>query len=213
MRVIDLSWPVTDGMAVFPGDVTPSVKTGATIEENGFRTTLLSLSSHAGTHMDAPAHMMASGKYLDEMPGETFFGIAVVADVRGCAGRRIELADIKVSSNEMACADFLLFLTGWSRNWGKDEYFEGFPTLSPLAAEWVSEQRLKGVGFDSISADPVSSVRCDIHKILLGKGIVIIENLRNLEQTGYMPFCLAALPISIVRQDGGPARVMAVLDR
>ncbi|HAH69278.1 MAG TPA: hydrolase, partial [Synergistaceae bacterium] len=58
MRVIDLSWPITDGMMVFPGDIPPTVKKGATMEENGWRTTLLSFSSHTGTHMDAPSHMV-----------------------------------------------------------------------------------------------------------------------------------------------------------
>ncbi len=213
MKVVDLSWPVTDGMVVFPGDVSPSVKTGATMEENGWRTKLLSMSSHTGTHMDAPAHMIADGKYMDELPNETFFGFALIADVRGCAGRRIELADIRVSSNKIAYVDFLLFRTDWSSKWGTEDYLSGFPTLSPLAAEWVSEQNIKGIGFDAISVDPVDSAACDIHKILLGSGLVIMENLRNLDQVGYMPFCLAALPISLVKQDGGPARIMAVLDK
>ena len=118
MRVIDLSWPLTDGMMVFPGDVPPSVKKGATMNDNGWRTTLISLSSHTGTHMDAPAHLIPDGKTLDQLPNETFFGFGLVVDVRGCLGRRIELADIKVTSSEISGADFLLFRTGWSRKMG-----------------------------------------------------------------------------------------------
>lgn len=213
MRVIDLGWPLTDGMMVFPGDMTPSIKDGATMEDNGWRTKLLSFSSHTGTHMDAPAHMIPDGKFLDEMPNETFFGFALIVDVMGCAGRRIELADIKVSSNEIANTDFLLFRTDWSNKWGTEDYFENFPTLSPLAARWLAEKNIKGIGFDTISVDPIDSKNNEIHKIMLGKGIVIMENLRNLDKVGYKTFCLAALPISLTRQDGGPARIMAVLEK
>lgn len=213
MRVIDLGWPITDGMAVFPGDIVPSVKKGATMEENGWRTTLISFSSHAGTHMDAPSHMVSDGENLDALPNETFFGMAVIADVRGCAGRRIELADIAVTSTQLFAADFLLFRTGWSEKWGTEEYLKGYPVLSPLSAKWLSEKKLKGVGFDAISVDPVDSSSCEIHKILLSSGLVILENLKNLDKVGYRPFCMTALPLSLTDQDGGPARVMAILEK
>ena len=68
------------------------------------------------------------------------------------------------------------------------------------------------MGFDAISVDPVDSETCEIHKILLGAKLVIIENLRNLDKVGTKPFCMAALPISLTKQDGGPARVMAVME-
>ncbi len=213
MKVIDLSWPITDGMTVFPGDVPPTVKKGATMEENGWRTTLLSFSSHTGTHMDAPSHMMPDGENLDQLPNETFFGFGLVVDVRGCAGRRIELADIKVTSSQIFEADFLLFRTGWSEKWGTEDYLKGYPVLSPLSAEWLSEKKLKGVGFDAISPDSVDSNSNEIHKILFSSGLVILENLRDLDKVGYKAFCMAALPISLVDQDGGPVRVMAVLEK
>lgn len=213
MRVNDLSWPITDGMMVFPGDIPPSVKKGATMEENGWRTTLLSFTSHTGTHMDAPSHMMPDGKSLDRLPNETFFGFGLVVDVRGCAGRRIELADIKVSPSMLSEADFILFRTGWSEKWGTEDYLKGYPVLSPLSAKWISEKRLKGIGFDAISADAVDSDSNDIHKILLSGGLVILENLRDLDKLGEKAFCMAALPLPLKDQDGGPARVMAVLEK
>ena len=213
MRVIDLSWPITDGMMVFPGDIPPSVKKGATMEENGWRTTLLSFTSHTGTHMDAPSHMMPDGKSLDRLPNETFFGFGLVLDVRGCAGRMIELADIKAASSRLPEADFILFRTGWSEKWGTEAYLNGYPVLSDLSAKWISEKGLKGVGFDAISADPVDSASNDIHKILLSSGLVILENLKDLDKAGDKTFCMAALPLSLEDQDGGPARVMAVLEK
>ncbi len=55
-------------------------------------------------------------------------------------------------------------------------------------------KKLKGVGFDAVSVDPVDAPSSDIHRILLSKGLVILENLRNLDKVGYDPFCMAALP-------------------
>lgn len=212
MNVVDLGHPITDGMVVFPGDAVPSVKPGAAIETDGWRTTLVYMSSHAGTHIDAPAHMLADGKYLDEMPCEKFFGCAIVADVRGNVDRKIEVDDIKVSREDMECADFLLFRSDWCAKWDTEEYKTGYPTLSAEAAEWLTRQNLKGIGVDTLSVDTVDSSDCEIHKILLRGGLLIIENLCQLYKAGEAPFCLAALPLSLKKQDGGPARVMAVLD-
>jgi len=157
--------------------------------------------------------MIPDGKNLDHLPNETFFGFGLVVDVRGCAARRIELADIKVTSSQISEADFLLFRTGWSEKWGTEDYLKGYPVLSPLSAEWLAEKKLKGVGFDAISADPVDSASNEVHRILLSSGLVLLENLRDLDKVGYRPFCMAALPISLTDQDGGPARVMAVLEK
>ena len=212
MNVIDLGHPITDGMMVFPGDMSPSVRPGATMEADGWRATLISISTHTGTHMDAPAHMLSDGKYLDEFPSEKFFGCAIVADIRKCVGRRIETEDIKVSPEDLECVDFLLLRSDWCAKWNTKSYETGFPTLSPDAAKWLTEQGLKGVGVDMLSVDPVDSAMCEIHKILLGSELVIIENLCQLYKVGKQTFCIAALPISLEKQDGGPARVMAILD-
>ena len=61
--------------------------------------------------------------------------------------------------------------------------------------------------------DPIDSVSNEVHRILLSSGLVLLENLRNLDKVGYRPFCMAALPISLEDQDGGPVRVMAVLEK
>ncbi|MEG1836511.1 MAG: cyclase family protein [Synergistaceae bacterium] len=212
MKVIDLGHPLIDGMAVFPGDIVPSIKSGATMEDNGWRTTIVNMSSHAGTHMDAPAHMLKDGEYMDELPNETFFGFGLVIDVRHCAGRKIELSDIKAHVKDVNFSDFLLFYTGWSDKWGTEEYMKDFPTLSEEAAKWVTKQDLKGIGFDALSVDTVDSTTCEIHKTILGAKLVILENLTNLDKVGKKPFCMTALPISLVKQDGGSARVMAVLE-
>lgn len=197
-------------MQCFPGDMTPRTER---LEFDGFRTANISLCSHSGTHIDAPAHLCSESVTLDMMPPETFWGLALLADVRGAAGRGIEISDIAPHADKLAEAGFLILRTGWEEKFGGEEYLTGFPTLSQEAAEYALSLGLRGFGFDTISADSVESEECPIHKTLLGAGALIIENLRGLDALPVgETFLLAALPMPLANADGAPARVMAVLE-
>ena len=197
-------------MQCFPGDMTPAIER---LEADGFRTANLSLCTHTGTHMDAPAHLCSESVTLDMMPPETFWGLALLADVRGAAGRGIEISDIAPHADKLAEAGFLILRTGWEEKFGGEEYLTNFPTLSQEAAEYALSLGLHGFGFDTISADAVDSETCPIHRTLLGAGALIIENLRGL---GALPegetFLLAALPMPLADAEGAPARVTAILE-
>ena len=209
MKIIDLSRTITPGMQGFPGDAAPAIER----REDGFRTASLSLCSHAGTHVDAPAHLSSQSVTLDMMPPETFWGLALLADVRRAAGRGIEIADLAPHAEKLAEADFLLLRTGWEDKFGTEEYLAGFPALSCEAAQYALSLGIRGFGFDTISADSVESEECPIHKTLLGAGALIIENLRGLDALPVgETFLLAALPMPLANADGAPARVMAVLE-
>ena len=197
-------------MQCFPGDMTPEIER---LEADGFRTANLSLCTHAGTHIDAPAHAVSGGLTLDMMPPETFWGLALLADVRHAAGREIEISDLAPHAKKLAEADFLLLRTGWEHKFGTEEYLAGFPTLSPTAARFALALGVRGFGFDTISADRVESEECPIHKTLLGAGALIIENLRGMDALpAGETFRLAALPMPLAGADGAPARVMALLE-
>lgn len=214
MRVIDLGRPIEGSMQVFPGDLPPVIEELKKIEEAGFRAKKITMSSHTGTHIDAPAHMLAGGARLDELPNETFFGFAVIADVSGRRGGEIEMSDLGLTREVLASADFLLLHTGYGDKMGGEGYLKDFPVLSLEAARSLAALDLKGLGVDAISVDPVESAECPVHKIILGGGLIIIENLRGLRRLPFKePFCLTALPLALKEADGAPARVMAVLEK
>ena len=70
MRVLDLTHTIAENMPVYPGTETPIFAGANTYEKDGFKETMLSMFSHTGTHMDAPAHMLLDGAALDSYPGE-----------------------------------------------------------------------------------------------------------------------------------------------
>ena len=156
MSVLDLTHTISGEMPVYPGTEKPVLTTACTIETAGYRETLLHMYSHTGTHMDAPAHMIARGRTLDSYGVEKFVGPGFVLDCRG--RQEIPLALLRAHEEDIRRAEFLLFCTGWDRLWGKDGYYENFPCLTAEAARFVASLPLKGVGEDSISLDRLESV-------------------------------------------------------
>ena len=112
---------------------------------------------------------------------------------------------------ELHQCDFLIFNSGWYHYWNSDEYFSNYPILSGEAAVFLAETNLKGIGIDMISVDAYDSTDFKNHKLLLGSGKVIIENLNNLDRAPSR-FHLIAAPLKFKDSDGAPARVMAVWD-
>jgi arylformamidase len=152
--------------------------TTSSIEETGFLEKKISLFSHTGTHVDAPAHLYSNRSTLDRLPLEMFYGAAVKLDFNRLDIETIDLPDLMSSREPIEKANFLLIQTGWNNYWGSDAYFSGYPALSREAAEWLVTCNLKGVGFDTISVDRADSVDFPVHSTLLS-GDVLINQRRS----------------------------------
>ena len=209
MQVLDLTHTITDAMSCWPGTPQVSLTPLAKLEEDGFRETLVSMASHIGTHLDAPAHLLPNGTTLDSMPPAQFVGSAVVLD---CSNRgAISLAMLQSYTQLLSRAEFVLLYTGWSRHWKTPDYFDNYPVLNPDAASYLASLRLKGLGVDTISVDAFMDADCPIHRILLGSGMMLLENLRNLRGLCGREFFLTAAPLKLRNADGAPARVFALI--
>src|SRR5690606_27958069 len=103
-------------------------------------------------HVDAPSHMLAGAPSLDCLDVGHFVGEGCLVDATACTGT-IQVETLRASEALISGASFVLVRTGWDRYWGEGGYFSGYPVLSSDAAEWLAARRLKGVGFDAISAD------------------------------------------------------------
>ena len=221
MKIIDLTHPIAENMPMYPGTDAPTLRMAYSHNEYGFMETLISLYSHTGTHIDAPAHLYANGLTLDKYPIEQFVGKALVVDCHKLKkGEKISMPLIEEKGDRLNEADFILFFTGHSKLWESSDYFSDFPVLSDEVIEWVNRCKLKGIGidassFDFVTIDELEQAADELHNhraILKTNNTLLIENLCNLDEVGNELFTLCALPLNTVNADGAPARVIALIE-
>lgn len=206
MKIIDLTHSFTDKMPVYPGDPEPSLEKVAYLDKEGYNDHLLKTVMHIGTHMDAPLHMIQNGKKMDEIDPYVFFGKGVLIDARSKSKIDASILEgIKIESNSI-----VLIYTGFGEKYRSQSYYENNPTVTEDFARRMVELHVKIVGMDILGPDQPPF---PTHKILLGKEILIIENLTNLNQLiGVKNFEIIALPAKL-QTDAAPVRVIArILD-
>jgi arylformamidase len=201
MKIIDLSVPLNNDTPPFPGDASPRVEVAATVEKDGYHDHTVSFNTHIGTHVDAPAHMVAGALTLDQIPLEQFMGKAKLIKVDGAYSFDV------VKQANIQVGDIVLFWTGMSLKYHELEYFEKYPAMPKQVAQYLVDKKVKMVGLDCASPDyePFEE-----HRILLGGNVLIAENLTNLDKLEGLNFEIIALPINM-QGDGAPARVIAKL--
>jgi arylformamidase len=207
VALIDLTHPIDNKIPVFPGEPGPKISIIADHGNHGYRVKWLEMGSHTGTHMDAPFHLMANGKTLDQFPISQFTGFATVIPIPPFT-RLIEIPFLTRFQEKIKESEFVLFVTGWSKFWGTDNYFRDFPVLTEDAAQWLTGHPLKGIGMDTISVDPVDSVSLQIHHIILHAGWIIIENLIFPEKFQADKPVFHCFPLRIADADGSPVRAV-----
>lgn len=208
--IIDLTHTIEPEMPVYPGTPSPSMEAACTVERDGYRETMLHMVSHTGTHMDAPCHLLPGGETLDAMSPDRFCGNAAVVDVSHLGERGIITAELlRTREEDLRSVEFVLFYTGWEQKWGKPDYFSAFPVMDEEAARFLVSCGLKGVGTDAISVDPVEAGHLPVHRVLLGAGMVIVENLRLQKLAGERRVRFYALPLKYRNADGAPVRAVA----
>lgn len=209
--IIDLSHPIETGMPVYPGTDPPVLERAADYHEAGFREHRLHLSSHAGTHIDCPAHLYPEGLTVEQMPLAQFYGPGLVLDCRELGKEPVDAGFIHRFEKSMVNKEFILFYTGWDQKWGSPHYFTSYPAFTAGAVQALAGMEIKGIGIDAVSIDSVEAVEFTNHQIFLQKPRIIIENLTGLHQLTGRDFIFMCLPLKIKNGDGSPVRAAAVL--
>jgi len=212
-KMIDLTHLLNEQISVYPDTIGPEIISLNNVAEHGFAEMQVKMVLHSGTHIDAPRHIVPGGKALSDFPLEQFCGNALVIP---CAGLESITSDfLKAFEPQIERVDFILFYTGWQTKWKTDAYFQNCPSLTREAATWLTTFALKGIGLDAFSVDPIVSAHVVTeenlpnHHILLGKEILLIENLTNLDKLPDTIFDFQCLPLKIEHADGSPVRAVA----
>jgi kynurenine formamidase len=206
-EIIDLTRPFDDSVPGFDWEVARDLK------KNGWNARNLKIYSHAGTHMDAPFHFGVSEKTIDEISLNECICAAWVVYCENIGSRGIinidHLGKIK---EDFAEGEGLVFKTNWSRHFGKSKFRNELPRIGEKLAYWCVEHHVKMIGVEPPSVADVNNRDevTNIHRILLGGNIIIVEGLVNLELINEPKILFAAIPLKIVGGDGAPCRAMAI---
>lgn len=206
IKYVDLSHNITNHMNVHPYDSQVKLYKDKWLNKDMYVNSILETGMHAGTHIDAPMHLINSEMYINEIPLEKFIGKGSILDVRNedIIKYKKEYDDI-VDEN-----DIVLLYTGHDSKYETKEYYTNYPVLSKELADFLIMKKIKMIGIDLPSPD---NKPFEIHKMLFVNNILIIENLTNLEKlVDIASFEVIALPLKI-KAEASICRVIAKILR
>lgn len=193
--------PVYAGDAPMKFDFLKDMRRGDPLTLSAF-----SLGAHSGTHVDAPMHFVADGAPVDRIALEALVGPARVVQIPDSV-QAIDAAEL--NRHQWRGAERVLFRTrSTERRWmSSAEFHRDFAYIAPDAAQLLADAGVKLVGIDYISAEQFGAPAPLTHRILLGKGIPIVEGL-DLTDVPAGDYDLIVLPMKVRGHEGAPARAI-----
>lgn len=202
MKIYDLTHKIENNMTAYCDAEKPNIKPLFSYEKDNFNVTYLGLTSHLGTHLDVPLHLMENGKNICDFPVDAFFG----------KGMCIYFENLdSIDFDSIKNIDYLLIYTEWAKYWNNEEYFKNYPIISKEVVKKIAESHLKGIGIDCISPDSYDSHKLESHKLILSADKIIVENLCSLENILNKEFYFSCMPLKIAI-DGCPVRAVAIVE-
>ena len=214
MKIVDLTVGITPNIKIFSGYPQPMFIKWSKLEIHGYDSEVIFLSTHTGTHIDAPSHfrvgLRTATTTIDEVALNRFICRALLLKVSKRANQTITYKDIINNCNKISEKDTIVFSTGWERHIKKDNYITENPGLSVNAAKFLVEKKVNAVAIDGPSIDAGTDSSFTVHKILLANNVIIIENLCNLRKIHNRRFTLLVAPLKLIGASGSPARAIGI---
>ncbi len=209
MKIFDVTVPITNSMAVWPGDPAVNNHLVAAIENGDeANVTAIHMSAHTGTHIDAPRHFVENGDGIESLHLSTLLGEVEVVEIDS----NVDHIDVDTLAclNKERWKTRVLFKTRNSRLRliEKQSFDQAFTALLPEAANYLVNRGVKLVGIDYLSIAPFEN-GMDTHLAFLKNNVIVIEGL-NLSDVSAGIYNLIALPILLENGDGAPARVLLI---
>jgi kynurenine formamidase len=213
VKPIDLTLTISRSIPTFPGSPKPQFLLWSTLKEGGYNLELLFLSSHTGTHLDAPYHFVKNGAKIHQIPLDRLLGNGLLIKVKKGKNQAItknDLISFERKNGNIPKHSSIIFHTEWQKNLNSDFYFINNPGLSESAATYLVSKEINLVGIDSPSIDLGKAKTFSVHKILAKNNILIVENLSNLNKIHSKQFDFVILPLKLKDATGSPVRAIAI---
>ncbi len=215
LKFIDLTLPISEKIPTFPGSPQPIFIQWENIKDDGYNLELLFLSSHTGTHLDAPYHFLEKGKKIHEISLKRLIINAILVKIRKRGDQPITKTDIQKfekKHGKIPNESTVIFWTNWQKMIKNDSYFVKNPGLSVTAAKYLISKKTNLVGIDSPSIDLGKEKRFLVHHLFAKNDVLIVENLANLDKIKSWKFQIAVLPIKLKNATGAPVRAVGIID-
>jgi len=204
VRFYDVSQPIREGMAIYPGSPEPSIKRYSSIPRDKVNESLITLGSHTGTHVDSKMHIQDVAEGVEELPIDSLYGRCRVLD--------LSPVESEIHKEDLEChpimkGDIILLKTRNS-NLGYRKFRSDYVHVKLDAAEYLVEAGVKTLGFDYLSVKKFG-VEDEVHDVLINN-LTLFEGL-NLAKVPEGEYTFIGLPLRI-NCDGAPARVILVED-
>ena len=208
MKIYDITAAISNNLPSY-GDGERHEITHPAQMANGdsYNLSRISVSAHAGTHADTPLHFIDGGASCADVDLAHFYGPAKV--MRLAVNSHVCKADLV--NLDIQAGDIILLCTGQSKYMSQGKFKQDFIALTPDAAEYLVEKKIKTIGMDYLSIDPYKAPGFPAHKILLGSGVAVLEGL-VLEGVPEGTYTLSALPLKIPNGEGSPVRAILVAE-
>ena len=205
MKIFDISWPISKATTGYKDRYIVGIDEIKNFNRDGVRETAIHLSSHSGTHVDAPSHFLKEGKTIDEIHLDRLIGDCVVLDMTTCA-ERITRDCLLAHDNEIMQGSIILLRTTNSDFSPTDKFSPHFVYLEASGAAYLAEKKVKAVGIDYLGIEH-SQPGHPTHENLLNADIVVIEGLRlhHVQAGNYFFVCL---PLNVIGTEAAPARAI-----
>jgi arylformamidase len=199
---IDISQPLTNEVAHWPGDTPFSYEVSYTKEQTGsVNIGKITTSVHIGTHVDAPFHFINDGKRILDLDINIFIGDCRMIDVSTAH----EIDEETLSKFDLEGVTRLLIRTSIPNN---PNFFPvQIPYMTKSGATYLKEKGVKLIGVDVPSVDQLDSKELEGHHALYENGIHILENVM-LDHLSPGDYDLIALPLALKDADGSPVRAV-----
>ena len=215
MKLLDLTLTISENIPTFPGSPQPSFVQDKNVKNDGYNSELLFLSSHTGTHLDAPYHFQEKGKKIHEISLKRLVSSAILVKLRKKGDQPITKTDIQKfekKHGKIPSGSSIIFWTGWQKMIKNTSYFVRNPGLSTAAAKYLVSKKINLVGTDSPSIDLGKDKRFPVHHIFSKNNVLIVENLTNLEKIRSSKFHFVVLPLKLKGATGSPVRAIAFVE-
>lgn len=195
MKLYDISQEVF-GCAVYPGDPTPKKESLSRMETGDlYNLTAFSMCAHNGTHVDAPYHFIEDGNTVEQIPLEKTVGLCFVKEWKGIL-------------DEEGARQILRRATLTVRESARRILLKGDAIVSADAARVFAEGGVDLIGNESQTVGP-EDAPMEVHRILLGADVVLLEGIR-LKDVPEGVYFLSAAPLALAGADGAPCRAILV---